>query len=156
MLKFPYSFSVTKRTQTVIQSLVLSSFTAFCLLGGTVVSGVKANAQNPTVNATELTNYAKIILAMEPARQQAFDEIKKIVGNSEVPKIVCNDSNSFNGLPGKAKDIAVNYCKSSQKIVEDNGLSIERFNKITSEVQGNEGLKKMIFDELMKLQKKPE
>lgn len=154
MLKFPYSFSLTKRTQTLIQSLVLTSFTAFCLLGGTVIPDTKANAQNPTVNATELTNYAKAILAMEPDRQQAFDEIKKIVGNSEVPKIVCNDSNSFNGLPGKAKDIAVNYCNRSQKIVEENDLTIERFNKITSEVQGNEGLQKMIYDQLLILQKK--
>ena len=154
MLKFPYSFSTLKRTQTLIQSLVLTSFTAFCLLGGTVMSGVKANAQNPTVSATELVNYAKIILAMEPARQQAFDEIKKIIGNSEVPKIVCNDSNSFNGLPGKAKDIAVNYCNRSQKIVEENALTIERFNKITSEVQGNEGLQKKIYDQLMILQAK--
>jgi Domain of unknown function (DUF4168) len=152
MLKLPYSFSLTKRTQLLIQSLVLTSFTAFCLLGGTVISGAKVNAQNPAVNATELTNYAKIILAMEPDRQKAFDEIKKIIGNSEVPKIVCNDSNSFNGLPGKAKEIAVNYCNRSQKIVEENGLTIERFNKITSEVQGSEGLQKDIFEMLKKLQ----
>jgi Domain of unknown function (DUF4168) len=154
MLKFPYSFSLSKRTQTFIQSLVITSFTALCLLGGTNLSGAKANAQNPTVNATELTNYAKAILAMEPKRQETVNSIKEILGNSEIPKIVCNDPNSFNALPGKAKDIAVAYCNHSQKIVEENGLSIERFNKITSDVQGNEGLQKKVSEQLMILLEK--
>jgi hypothetical protein len=154
MLKFPYSFSLTKRTQTLIQSLVITSFTTLCLLGVAVTSGVKANAQNSTVNATELTNYAKAILAMEPKRQETVDGLKKILGDSEIPKIVCNDPNSFNGLPGKAKDIAVAYCNHSQKIVEENGLSIERFNKITSEVQNDESLQKKVSEQLMMILEK--
>jgi Domain of unknown function (DUF4168) len=154
MLKFTDSFSLNKKTQSFLQSLVVTSFTAFCLLGGTVTSGVKANAQNPTVNPTELTNYAKAILAMEPERQGAFDEIKKIIGNSEIPKIICNDPNSFNGLPGKAKEIAVNYCNRSQKIVEENGLSIERFNRITSDVQSDESLQKKVSEQLKTLLEK--
>ena len=90
---------------------------------------------------------------MEPARQQAFQDIKKIIGSGEVPKIVCNDPNSMNGLPSQAKDIAVNYCKNSQKIVEDNGFTIDRFNQLTVEIQNNSTLKRQIYNNLLRLQK---
>ncbi|BAZ38933.1 hypothetical protein NIES4101_48790 [Calothrix sp. NIES-4101] len=136
-------------------SLVLGSFTAASLLVGTVMFNSQAQAQNQNVNATEIVNYAKAVLAMELPRQQAFEEIKKIIGNTEVPKIICNDSNSFNSLPGKAKDIAVKYCKESQQIVENNGLSIDRFNRITVDLQSNEGLQKKIYRQLIILQQKP-
>ncbi len=155
MLKLPDSFFLSKRTLKLYQLWIIASFTVATLLGGIVTSGVKANAQNPAINEVELLKFARTILAMEPDRQEAFDDIKKIIGSSEVPKIVCNDSNSFNALPGKAKDIAVNYCKRSQKIVEENGLSVDRFNKITVEVQSNEGLQKKVSEQLMRLQEKP-
>ncbi len=155
MLKLPDSFSLSKPTRKLCQSWIIASFTVATLLGGIVSSGVKANAQNPAISDAEVFNFAQAILAMEPDRQEAFDDIKKIIGNSEIPKIVCNDSNSFNSLPGKAKDIAINYCKRSQKIVEENGLSIDRFNKITVEVQSNEGLQKKVSEQLMRLQEKP-
>ena len=155
MLKLPDSFFLSKRTLKLYQLWIIASFTVATLLGGIVTSGVKANAQNPAINEVELLKFARTILAMEPDRQEAFDDIKKIIGSSEVPKIVCNDSNSFYALPGKAKDIAVNYCKRSQKIVEENGLSVDRFNKITVEVQSNEGLQKKVSEQLMRLQEKP-
>jgi hypothetical protein len=115
----------------------------------------KVYAQTPAVNNKEVTNYAQAVLAMEPARRKAFEEIKQIIGGGEIPKIVCNDAKSMNSLPGKAKDIAVNYCNISQKIVEDNGLSIERFNKITMEQQSNNNLKRQIYNTLLRLQKDP-
>ena len=155
MLKLPDLFSLSKQTRKLCHSWIIASFTVATLLGGIVSSGVKANAQNPAINEAELLKFARTILAMEPARQEAFDNIKKIIVNGEVPKIVCNDSNSFNALPGKAKDIAVNYCNRSQKIVEENGLSVDRFNKITVEVQSNEGLQKKVSEQLMRLQEKP-
>lgn len=110
----------------------------------------------PIVNNTEIDSYAQAVLAMEPARQNAFEEIKKLIGNGEIPKIICNDSNSINGLPRKAQDIAVSYCNSSQKIVQDNGLSIDQFNKITIELQNNTILKRQVYDTLLRLQKNPE
>lgn len=123
-------------------SLVLSTFS------------VKAHAQNLSVNQNEITSYAQALLAMEPARQQAFGEIKKIVGNGNVPKIVCNEPSSMNGLPNRARDIAVNYCKRSQEIVENHGLSIDRFNRITMEIPNNNRLKQQIYETLVRLQKK--
>ncbi|MBD2438957.1 DUF4168 domain-containing protein [Nostoc sp. FACHB-110] len=116
----------------------------------------KAYAQNVTVNNNEIVSYAQAVLAMEPSRQQAFSEIKNVIGRGEIPQIVCNDPNSISKLPRKAREIAVNYCNSSQKIVEENGLSIERFNKITVEIQNNNNLKRQIYNTLIRLQKYPE
>jgi len=114
----------------------------------------RVNAQTPGVSNSEVINYAQAVLAMEPSRQQAFGEIKKLIGGGEIPQIVCNDPKSINNLPQKARDIAINYCNRSQKIVEENGLSIDRFNKITVEIQNDNNLKRQIYNTLIRLQKK--
>lgn len=137
------------------QSVILSSLTAVTIFASTLLPSTKAYAQNPPVSATEIVNYAKSVLAMELPRLQALEEIKQMMGG-EVPKIVCNDPNSFNALPGRARNIAVNYCNNSQKIVENNGLSIDRFNEMTVLVQKNEGLQQQIYNQLIILQKKPD
>ncbi|WP_033365234.1 DUF4168 domain-containing protein [Mastigocladopsis repens] len=127
------------------------------LFSSALVLSLNANAQTPqSVKPNELRRYAKAMLTMEPQRQQAFDEIKKIIGSGEVPKIICNDNSSFSNLPSKAKDIAVNYCQRYQKVVEDNGFTIDRFNTITTQVQSNEDLKRQIYNILLRLQKNPE
>jgi Domain of unknown function (DUF4168) len=141
---------------TLPLNLLFGALTTASLVSTTFGFSIKANAQAPAVNSVnnvEVTSYAQAVLAMEPARQQAFEEIKKLIGGGEIPKIVCNDSKSMNGLPNKAKDIAVNYCNRSQKIVEDNGLTIDRFNKITMEVQSNNNLKRQVYNTLIRLQK---
>ncbi|MBF2065533.1 MAG: DUF4168 domain-containing protein [Calothrix sp. C42_A2020_038] len=155
MLKLHSSLLKQERTKVLHQPSLVSSLTAITLLAGTFIFGSKAYAQNQAVNSTEIVNYAKAVLAMEAPRQQAFDEIKKIIGNSEVPKITCNDPNSFNALPGRAKNIAVDYCNRSQKIVEENGFSIDRFNEVTVQMQSDQGLQKRIYNQLIILQKRP-
>ncbi|WP_413173924.1 DUF4168 domain-containing protein [Anabaena azotica] len=135
-------------------SLAFATLTTASLIFTTSLS-FKADAQAVTVNNTEVTNYAQSVLAMEPKRQQAFEEIKKQIGGKEIPKIVCNDPNSMSSLPNKAKDIAIEYCNHSQKIVEDHGLSIERFNQITLEIQNNNDLKKQVYNTLLRIQNAP-
>ncbi|WP_414548458.1 DUF4168 domain-containing protein [Anabaena sp. CCY 0017] len=126
------------------------------LVTGSMTFSLRADAQTPAVNNTDdITNYAQAVLAMETPRQQAFDEIKKLIGGGEIPKIICNDPKSMNSLPRQAQDIAVTYCNRSQKIVEDSGLSIDRFNKITLELQSNNNLKRQVYNTLIRLQKKP-
>ena len=143
-------------TWILLPSLLLANFATVGLLDSVLDFDSKVTAQTPApVNNDEVQKYAKAMLAMEPARQQAFEEIKKIIGNGEVPKIACNDSNSLNGIPGKAKNIAVNYCNRYQKVIEDNGLTIDRFNKITVEVQNNNNLQRQIYNTLLRLQKSP-
>ncbi|MGI8505116.1 MAG: DUF4168 domain-containing protein [Hassallia sp.] len=130
------------------------------LFGALAVVGLASSAfafssQVDAQSPTEITNYAKSVLAMEPERRQAFEEIKKLIGGREIPQIVCSNSNTLNGLPNKARDIAVNYCNRSQKIVEQNGLTIDNFNKITRDLQSNDKLKTDVYNTLLRLQKSP-
>jgi hypothetical protein len=141
MLKI-YSLHSTKRLQRILsQPLILATIATASLIFATFGFNSQGIAQTLNINNTEVTNYAKAVLGMEPVRQQAFEEIKKLIGSKDVPQVICNDPTSINALPGKAKDIAGNYCNHSQKIVEDNGLTVERFNKITLEIQNNNNLK---------------
>lgn len=135
------------------QSLTISSLTAVTIFLSTFTPGTKAYAQNPPISAQEIVNYAKSVLGMESGRQIAFDEIKKVMGNSNnIPKIVCNDPNSFNALPGRAKNIAIDYCNRSKQIVESNGLSIDRFNEMTVDIQKSEGLQQQLYNKLIEIQ----
>ncbi len=135
------------------RTLSYSALATASLVASALIVSSKANAQSPPpVNKNEIISYAQAVLGMEPARQQAFDEIKKIMGEQEIPKIVCNDSKSIGSLPKKAQDIAVNYCQRSQKIVQEHGFTIERFNKITVDIQNDENLKRQISNTLIDLQ----
>ncbi|MBH8565815.1 DUF4168 domain-containing protein [Nostoc sp. CENA67] len=143
--------------QTMLsRNLFLGVLATASFIASTLTLHSKAEAQNSPVNSSEITSYAQAVLAMEPSRQQAFEEIKKLIGGGEIPQIVCNDPNSMNSLPRKARDIAVNYCNRSQKIVEDNGLTISRFNGITVEIQNNNNLKRQVYNTLIRLQKAPD
>lgn len=139
--------------QTLSRTLSYSVLAAAGLVASALIVSGKANAQTPQpVNRNEIISYAQAVLGMEPARQQAFDEIKKIMGEQEIPKIICNDPKSISSLPKKAQDIAVNYCQRSQKIVQENGLSVERFNRITIDIQNDDNLKRQISNTLLDLQ----
>ena len=110
---------------------------------------LSAYANNYT-NA-ELRSYAKAVLGMEARRQQAYTEIKEIIGSGQtVPTIACNAS--LNNLSREVREIAENYCDSSKQIVIDNGLEVSRFNAITKSAQGDEQLKKRIQSEMIRLQ----
>lgn len=156
MRRYYHRFFRLSLIRILSQSLFVGLIATASLVSSGLILSPKADAQAPQpVNPNELKSYARAMLTMEPQRLQAFDEIKKIVGSKEVPKIVCNDNNSLYGLPSKARDIAVNYCQRYQKVVEDNGLTIERYNTITTQVQNNEDLKRQMYNLLLLLQKKP-
>ncbi len=145
-------FFFRPRKQRMLEKSFLFGAIAFVSLASSAFAfSYQVDAQTPT----EIRNYAKAVLAMEPERRQAFEEIKKLIGGREVPQIVCSNSNSLSSLPNKVRDIAVNYCNRSQKIVEQNGLSIDNFNKITRDLQSNEKLKTEVYNTLLDLQKNP-
>ena len=147
------SLHLTNRLHQILsQPLILATITTVSLISGTFGFNSQAVAQTFNVNDTELTNYVKAVLEMEPVRQQAFEEIKKIIGSKDIPQVICNDPTSVNALPGKAKDIAVNYCNQSQQIVKK-FISVERFNKITLEKQKNTTLQKQLYKASLNLQK---
>ncbi|MFN6481751.1 MULTISPECIES: DUF4168 domain-containing protein [unclassified Nostoc] len=158
MKKISDLFSRSSRKRILSQSFFFGAIATVSVIYNAFSLSSKAYGQTPPpiVNNTEIDSYAQAVLAMEPARQNAFEEIKKLIGNGEIPKIVCNDPNSITGLPKKAQDIAVNYCTHAQKIVEDNGLRFEQFNKITIELQNNNLLKRQVYNTLLRLQQPSE
>jgi Domain of unknown function (DUF4168) len=135
----------------VISAAALASGWAPGLYGHspTLVFGAQAQAQE--ISAQEITSYARSVLAIEPGRKGAYDEIKSIAGGS-VPRVVCNETKAINGLPGNVRGIAVNYCDQAKKIIESNGLTVTRFNKITLLQQANPAIKQQIQAELLRLQ----
>jgi hypothetical protein len=146
-----YFFFRPRKQRMLDKSFLFGAIASVGLASSAFAFSYQVDAQTPT----EIRNYARSVLAMEPERSRAFVEIKKIIGGGEIPQIVCSNSNSLNGLPNKARDIAVNYCNRSQKIVEQNGLSIDNFNKITRDLQSNEKLKAEVYNTLLDLQKNP-
>ncbi|NMG07952.1 DUF4168 domain-containing protein [Brasilonema sp. UFV-L1] len=157
MKRYYHRFVRLSLIRMLSQSLFVGTIATVSLVSNAFILSSKIDAQaQQTVNSGELRNYARAMLKMEPERQQAFDEIKKIMGSSEVPKIVCNDNNSLNGLPGKAKEIAVNYCKRYQTVAQENGLDTDKFNMITQQLQSNKDLERKMFNMLICLQKNPE
>ncbi|WP_414545534.1 DUF4168 domain-containing protein [Nostoc sp. CCY0012] len=148
-------FCQNRLSHLLSQSLFFGMIATASVVGSLTFSS-KAGAQTASVNNADIDSYAQAVLAMETPRQQAFEEIKRLVGSGDMPRIVCNDPNSMSALPRKAQTIAVNYCNRSQQIVEENGLSIDRFNNITVELQNNNNLKRQVYNSLIRLQKTPE
>jgi hypothetical protein len=109
-----------------------------------------AHAQ--AVTSEEVRNYARSVLAIEPIRQTAYNEIKRISGSEQVPPIACHRPDSLNNLGREIREIAVQYCNDSITVVEDNDLSINRFNTITSSLQSDPSLATRIQEELLRLQ----
>jgi Domain of unknown function (DUF4168) len=118
-----------------------------------LVVGSAAYAQD-TVTNEEVQNYARSVLAIEPIRQAAYDQIKQITG-ADVPAIACHQPSSLNNLSSNIREIAVNYCNQSIQIVESNSLTISRFNTITTTLQANPDLASRIQAALIRLQQQP-
>ncbi len=115
-----------------------------------LVFGSAAHAED--VTDTEVTEYARSVLQIEPYRQDAYAKIKKIIGSGNVPKIACSQPDSLSTLPDDAQAAAVAYCEQSNSIVQKNGLTISRFNAITIKVQSDPDLKNRVQDQLRSLQ----
>lgn len=135
----------------VISAAALASGWApgWCTHSSTLVFGAAAQAQE--ISAQEITSYARAVLAIEPKRLGASQEIKGIAGGS-VPRVVCNETSQINRLSGNVRGIVVNYCDQAKKIIESNGLTVAGFNKITLLQQADPAVKARIQAELLRLQ----
>jgi hypothetical protein len=144
------------------RSLLISSITSLGLLTGLAPnidhsqsSGLSwenmAQAQAQDFTDQEVTDYARAVLAMEPRRKQAYEEIKGISGGS-VPPVVCSEAKGINDLNRNIRTIAVNYCDQAKKIIESHNLTVARFNAITLAQKSNPAIKARIQAELVRLQ----
>jgi hypothetical protein len=114
-----------------------------------------AYAQANSITNQEVQDYARSVLAIEPIRQETYNQIKQIIGDRDVPAIACHQPNSLNNLNRNIRAIAVDYCDRSIEIVEQNNLTIGRFNVITTSQQSDPDLQQRIQEELIRLQRSP-
>lgn len=150
--------------QIVSQSLLVGTLTVAGFLSG-IVPGLARNtytlvfdtsvyAQATNVSSQDIKTYAQAVIAIERLRQAAYQEIKNILNSKDVPEIVCNNPGSINGLPPQARGVAQNYCNQSSGIVANyfpKGKNA-RFNEITAQMQSNPNLRKLVQEELLRLQ----
>lgn len=107
----------------------------------------------PSLSAAEITNYARSLLKIEPLRQEYYNRIKQgLTGSQEMPQIICSNTDSVNNLPRNIRQSAIEYCQSSIKIVEENSLTIQRFNEITNLLTQDTRILERITAELLRLQ----
>ena len=95
-------------------------------------------AQNPS--DADLTKYARAALAIEDLRKNTYSNIQGMLDKSESPQLACHQRQNFEQLPSDARSMAIDYCKQSEMIVKNNGLSIRKFNTITKQLKQNPSL----------------
>ena len=116
-------------------------------------SAASAQQSAPSLSATEITNYARSLLAIEPLRQEYYNKIKQgLTGRQQMPQIICSDPNSVNNLPRNIRQSAIDYCQASIGIVAENSLTIQRFNEITNLLTQDPRILERITAELLRLQ----
>ena len=109
-------------------------------------------AQAQSITEQELRRYGQALLIIEPMRQTAYDEIKRILGTGDVPAIACHLPDSLDNLSPEIRQIAINYCDESIAVVERFDLTISQFNRITVQVQRNDNLANRLQEILVQLQ----
>lgn len=115
----------------------------------------EASASAQSISTDEARRYAATVLEMEPYRQEFYAKVKQILGNGEVPEIICTERSTLQRLPQKARPIAVDYCNRYKKTAARNNLTHTRFNSITIEAQSNEQIRTLIQNQLLFLQTSP-
>lgn len=137
---------------TIISAAALASGWVPGLYGNSPSLVFGSSAQAQEISREEITSYARAVLAMEPRREKAYREIKGMAPGGAVPRVLCNEAQGINRLSGNIRGVAVNYCDQAKKIIENNGLTVSRFNQLTLLQQANPAVKAQIQAELVRLQ----
>ncbi|MGD1922386.1 MAG: DUF4168 domain-containing protein [Pleurocapsa sp.] len=88
---------------------------------------------------------------MELLRREVYKEIKTLI-NEPPPNIVCDRQETLQSLNPNIREIANNYCSQSQRIVQQNNLSINRFNELKSYYDRRDDFYRQVQNTLLKLQ----
>ncbi len=110
---------------------------------------INAYAQEFTLEET--TNYAKAGYEVELLRREVYQEIKTLI-NEPPPNIVCDRQETFQDLNPNIHDIANRYCSQSQQIVQQNNLTINRFNELKGYYDRRDEFYQQVQKTLLKLQ----
>lgn len=109
----------------------------------------KAYAQQFTPEETE--NYAKAGYQVELLRRKVYQQIKTLI-NEPLPNIVCDDRSTLDSLQPEVSEIANSYCDRSRQIVQQNNLTVDRFNELKSYYDRQGGFYQQVQSILLKLQ----
>lgn len=99
----------------------------------------------------EIYNYAKAGFEVEMLRQQVYQEIKSMV-NEPPPDIVCDRPETIDKIPDDIRGIAHDYCDRVPQIVEENNLSIQRFNQLKNDYDRGGSFYQQVQEQLLNLQ----
>lgn len=113
----------------------------------------RAKAQTTgTVSAEEVQQYARSVLRIEALRTVALGQIEGLVDGDTLQRLACHEGDSVRRLPAQARAYFVSYCTDSIDVVQQNGLSITRFNEITVNQRANAQLANQVQQTLRRLQ----
>ncbi|MGB5633901.1 MAG: DUF4168 domain-containing protein [Waterburya sp.] len=99
----------------------------------------------------ETENYAKAGYEVELLRREVYKEIKNLM-NEPPPNIVCDQQSTIDNLQPEVKEIANRYCNQSQQIVQQNNLTINRFNELKTHYDRHDSFYQQVQGILLKLQ----
>ncbi|MEA5452290.1 DUF4168 domain-containing protein [Leptolyngbya sp. CCNP1308] len=127
---------------------------------GSVTLGAAAWAQDSSVSSEEVTGYAASVLEMDTPRNEAFSQIKTLLTGTSYDissiDMSCTGTANLNQLPrnlrSDVRTIVVNYCNQASTIVQSNGLTVRRFNAITSAYPQDPALAEQIRAAMVQLQ----
>ena len=152
-LNFP---QFNKIKGSILQATILATVS--------IASGIIPNLSFQTRNLTwenrllaqeysseEVYNYAKAGFEVEMLRQEVYQEIKSMV-NEPPPDIVCDRPETMEGIPDRIRGIAHNYCDRVPQIVENNNLSIQRFNQLKNDYDRGGLFYERVQEQLLNIQ----
>jgi hypothetical protein len=99
----------------------------------------------------EAINYAKAGYQVELLRRRVYQEIKTLI-NEQPPNIVCDQQTTLSNLKPDVRAIAERYCNQSQQIVQQNNLTIDRFNQLKTYYDRRDDFYQQVQNILLKLQ----
>ena len=109
------------------------------------------NAYARDYTQQEMINYARAGWQIEMLRRKTYQEIKQET-NQRPPNIVCNRPETIAQLSQNIRIIASNYCQGTINIIEDNNLSIERFNELKRDYDRGGEFHQQVQQMLIRLQ----
>ena len=109
------------------------------------------NAYAQEFTPEETANYAKAGYEIELLRRDVYQEIKTLI-NEPPPNIVCDRQETLQDLNSNVREIANRYCSKSLQIVQQNNLSINRFNELKGYYDRRDEFYQQVQNALLKLQ----
>ena len=164
---FKVEWTISKLTKLYVRIFSSSLLAVMGLMGGLIPEisvrsldnhttpsltiSLAQNAHGQEFTSEETENYARAGYEVELLRREAYQQIKNLI-NEPPPDIVCDQPATLNNLKAEVRAIANNFCNQSQQIVQQNNLSISRYNELKIHYDRQNGFYQQVQDILLQLQ----